>query len=238
MKGKKNALETLVTLKVSLVLCPIMNEITDTGERIRQKAHELFMQYSLRSVSMDDIATALGISKKTIYQFYADKDELVGEVVGAIIKYNQFSCEADRKQSENAIHEIFLAMEFMMEIFRSMNNSLLFDMQKYHPGAFQKFARHKNDYLFSVIKENLVRGIKEELYRPEIKVDILARFRVESVTLPFHPEFYTKVKAGLADIEEEVLLNFLFGVVTQKGYKLTLKYQNERLKKISADATK
>ena len=219
-------------------MCPIMAEITETGERIRQKAHDLFMQYGLRSVSMDDIATALGISKKTIYHSYADKDELVDEVVGAIIKYNQSCCEVDRQRSNDAIHEIFLAMEFMMEIFRSMNSSLLFDMQKYHPGAFQKFAMHKNDYLYTVIRENLQRGIKEELYRPEIKFDILARFRVESVTLPFSPDFHTKVKASLADIEEEVLLNFLFGVVSQKGYKLTLKYQQERSKKISTDATK
>lgn len=225
----------MVTLKVSLVLCPVMKEITIEG-RIGQKAQDLFMQFGLRSVSMDDIATALGISKKTIYLYYADKDALVENVVGAIIKYNQSCCEHDRKLSDSAIHEIFLAMEFMMEIFRSMNSSLLFDMQKYHPGAYQKFAKHKNEYLYTIIKENLLRGVKEELYRPEIKIDILARYRVESVTLPFHPEFHTKVKSSLADIEEEVLLNFLFGVVTQKGYKLALKYQQERLKKLSADA--
>ena len=202
---------------------------TDTSERIRQKAHDLFMQYGLRSVSMDDIATALGISKKTIYHHYADKDQLVDEVVGAIIQYNQSCCEADRQRADNAIHEIFLAMEFMIEIFRSMNSSLLFDMQKYHPGSFQKFAKHKNDYLYTVIKENLQRGIKEELYRPDIKVEILSRFRVESVILPFNPEFHGKVKSSLADIEEEILLNFLFGLVSQKGYKLTLKYQQEKL---------
>ena len=230
-------METLITLKVSLVLCPIMTE-TVTRERIRQKAHDLFMQYSLRSVSMDDIATALGMSKKTIYQYYEDKDELVDEVVGAIIKYNQFCCELDRKRADNAIHEIFLAMEFMMEIFRSMNNSLLFDMQKYHPNAFQKFAKHKNDYLYTMIKENLLRGIEEELYRPEIKVEILARFRVESFTLPFHPEFQTKVKADLAEIEEELLFNFLFGLVSHKGYKLTLKYQLDRIKKTNSDEKK
>ena len=220
----------MVTLKVSLVLHSIMNDIA-TKERIRQKAHDLFMQYSLRSVSMDDIATALGMSKKTIYLYYADKDELVNEVVSAIIKYNQASCEMDRQSADNAIHEIFLAMEFMIEIFRSMNNSLLYDMQKYHPAAFNIFAKHKNDYLYTIIKENLLRGIREELYRPDIKVDILARFRVESVTLPFSPEFHGKVKSSLADIEEEILLNFLFGVVSQKGFKLTLKYQQERNKK-------
>ena len=73
-------METLVTLKVSLVLRPIMTEI-DTRERIKQKAHDLFMQYGLRSVSMDDIANSLGMSKKTIYQYFADKDELVDAVV-------------------------------------------------------------------------------------------------------------------------------------------------------------
>jgi len=204
---------------------------TDTSERIKQKAHDLFMQYGLRSVSMDDIANNLGISKKTIYQYYADKDALVDAVVSSIIQYNQSCCEIDRKTADNAIHEIFLAMEFMMEIFRSMNASLLFDMQKYHPGSFQKFSRHKNDYLFGVIKENLIRGVQEELFRPEIKIDILTRFRVESVTMPFNPEFYTKVKASLAEIEEEMTYNFLFGLVSQKGYKLVLKYQQDRTKK-------
>ena len=230
-------METLVTLKVSVVLCPIMIE-SETKERIRHAAHGLVMQYGIRSISMDDIAATLGMSKKTIYQYYADKDELVEDVVGAIIKYNQSCCESDRQASDNAIHEIFLAMEFMMEIFRSMNNSLLFDLQKYHPAAFNKFAKHKNDYLYNIIKENLERGIREELYRSDIKVDILARFRVESVIIPFSPEFHGKVKAGLADIEEEILLNFLFGVVSQKGYKLTLKYQQESIKKTNTDEKK
>ena len=116
-------METLVTKKVSEVLCPIMTEIAIISERIKQKAHDLFMQYGLRSVSMDDIANGLGISKKTIYQYFADKDELVDEVVNGIIRYNQSCCDEDIKNAENAVHEIFLAMEFMMEIFRSMNIS-------------------------------------------------------------------------------------------------------------------
>ncbi len=107
-------METLVTKKVSLVLCPIMAMIVlDTSERIRQKAHDLFMQYGLRSVSMDDIANSLGISKKTIYQYYADKDELVNEVVGKIIAHNQSVCDFDRSSADNAIHELFMAMDFV-----------------------------------------------------------------------------------------------------------------------------
>ena len=203
----------------------------DTGERIKQTAHGLFMQFGLRSVSMDDIATGLGISKKTIYQFYQDKDALVEDVIASIIEHNQFCCQKDREGSMNAIHEIFLAMDFMMEIFKSMNPSLVFDMQKYYPGAFLKFSEHKNDYLQGIIKANILRGIEEELYREDLQVEILSRFRVESMMLPFNPDFQNKVKFNLAVIEEELILHFLFGMVSLKGYKMAIKYQQDRIKK-------
>jgi AcrR family transcriptional regulator len=228
----------LVTQKVSLVLCPIMTVVTDTGERIKQKAGDLFMQYGLRSVSMDDIANGLGISKKTIYQYYADKDELVDAFITEKINHNQSCCELDRNAADNAVHEIFLAIDMMMEIMSSMNPALLFEMQKYHPVAFERFYKHKNDYIFTVIRENLTRGIKEGLFRPELKVDILARFRVESMMLPFQPDFHTKTKYTLFEIEEELLMHYLFGVVSEKGYQLTLQYQQERIKKLQSDETK
>ncbi len=223
-------METLVTLKVSVVLHLIMADI-ETGLRIKQKAHELFMQYGLRSISMDDIATSLGISKKTIYQYFADKDELVDAVVDVEFRKNETICEYDRSNSKNAVHEIFMAMDMVVEMFSSMNPSLVFDMQKYYPKAFQKFHKHKNDYLYNVIRDNIIRGVSEELYRPELNIDIIARFRVESIMIPFNPEFYTKLKYNLAEIEEEFILHFLFGMASLKGYKMIVKYQQERINK-------
>ncbi|MCY7291946.1 MAG: TetR/AcrR family transcriptional regulator [Ferruginibacter sp.] len=208
-----------------------MAEILNTAERIKHKAKELFMQFGLKSVSMDDIANGLGISKKTIYLFYADKDALVDDVIASLIQHNQECCDQDQKTADNAVHEIFLAMDFIMEVFRSMNPSLLFDMQKYYPAAYQKFSKHKNDYLYGVIKSNLERGMAEEWYRSDLKVDVMARFRVESMMLPFNPEFHTKVKLNLAAIEEEITLHFLFGMVSPKGYKLAVKYHQDRIKK-------
>jgi len=223
-------METLVTLKVSVVLHPIMADI-ETGIRIKQKAHELFWQYGLRSVSMDDIATSLGISKKTIYLYYADKDELVDAVVEGEFKKNEGICEYDKSNSKNAVHEIFMAMDQVVEMFASMNPSLVFDMHKYYPKAFEKFHKYKNDYLYNVIKDNIIRGINEELYRSDLKTDIIARFRVESIMIPFNPEFYAKLKYNLAEIEEEFIIHFLFGMASPKGYKMILKYQQERINK-------
>jgi len=216
-------------------LCPIMTDI-DNKERIKLHATDLFMKYGVRSVSMDDIANNLGMSKKTIYQFYADKDELVDAVIQEEISHNEECCELDRSNSENAVHELFLAMDMVLEMFRSMNPSVLYDIQKYHPNAFLKFHKHKNDYLYSVIKANLVRGVEEDLYRDDLNIEIIARFRVESMLLPFNPEFQAKVKHTLAEIEEELILQFLFGLVNMKGYKLILKYKQDRIKKISSNA--
>jgi len=208
----------------------------DNKERIKLQAGDLFMKYGVRSVSMDDIANRLGMSKKTIYQYYADKDELVDAVIVNEITHNENCCQIDINESENAIHELFLAMDMVLEMFRSMNASVLHDLEKYHPAAFQKFLKHKNDYLYNVIRNNLVRGIKEDLYRDDINIDIISRFRVEIVMIPFNPVFQAKVKHNLAEIEEEIILHYLYGLVNLKGHKLILKYKQERIKKTVSDA--
>jgi len=226
-KIKKIIMETLVTQKVSIVLPPIMI-IPDTKQRIQKAAHDLVMQYSIRSVSMDDIAAHLGMSKKTIYQYFKDKDELVEAVVDGEIHNNQCTCNDDRGLAENAVHEIFLIMDRMVEMFQTMNPSILFDMQKYHPAAFRKFQLHRHEYLYNMVKQNLERGIREELYRPEISIDILSRYRVETMLIAFNPEFQRSVKRSLLEIEQEIIIHFLFGVVSQKGYKLVLKYMEQK----------
>lgn len=232
---RKRPLETLVTKKVSVVLPPIMTDI-DTKERIKAQAADLFIKYGIRSVSMDDIANSLGISKKTIYHFYADKSELVDAVIAKEIEHNENCCQIDISQSENAIHELFLAMDMVLEMFRNMNPSVLHDMEKYHPRAFTKFHKHKNDYLYNVIRNNIIRGIKEDLYRDDLNIDILSRFRVEIVLLPFNPDFQAKVKHNLAEIEEEIILHYLYGLVNLKGHKMILKYKQERNKKTVSNA--
>ena len=223
-------METLVTKKVSIVLRFMMNE-TESKERIRTQARELFMKYGIRSVSMDDIAGSLGMSKKTLYHFYADKEELVEAVIVHQINHNQDCCQADIGKAENAVHELFLSMDMVAQMFSTMNPSVLYDLEKYHPHAFQFFLRHKNDFVYSTVRNNLIRGIKEGVYRDDLNVDIISRFRVEIVMLPFNPDFQAKVKHNLAEIEEEIILHYLFGLVNMKGHKAILKYKQERTNK-------
>ena len=216
----------MVTKKVSLVLRPQM----DPKERILLKSNELFNRYGIRSVSMDDIATQLGMSKKTLYQYYVDKDELVNAVFDIILNSNKSQCLECSKKGENAIHEVFLSFDMMQDILTSMNPSVLFDMQKYHPSAYKKFQDFRNCFLYKLIRNNLERGIREEIYRPEIDTDILSKYRLFSVLLSFDPEVFPSNKTNLVYIEQQLLEHFLYGLATSKGEKLIQKYKTQRTK--------
>lgn len=199
-------------------------------DRIKQKADELFRSYGIRSVTMDVIATRLGVSKKTIYQSFADKDELVDEVVSDLLIYNQTCCNKDKAIATDAIHEVFLAMEMVQQMFENMNPGILYDIERNHPATFQKFLQHKNKFLLQVIKENIERGKKEELYRQDINTDVIARIRLETMMLPFNPEIFPKSRFNLVELEQQLIEHFLFGVATMKGHKLILKYQQQSKK--------
>jgi TetR/AcrR family transcriptional regulator, cholesterol catabolism regulator len=202
----------------------------EAKERILLRAHEMFMRYGIRSVSMDDIAAQLGMSKKTLYQYYADKEELVDAVLSNVLENNRNQCTFDRQRAENAVHEVFLAFEMIQEMFANMNPSIVFDLEKYHPSVYKKFQQHKSVFMYQVIKQNLEKGMKEELYRPEINIDILTRFRIESMMLAFNSDVFPTNRTNLVNIQQEILEHFLFGLSTAKGQKLIQKYKNQRNK--------
>jgi AcrR family transcriptional regulator len=150
----------------------------NTAERIVGKAYELFMRYGIRSVSMDEIANQLGMSKKTIYQYYADKDELVEDAIEIVLNINRTDSARQLADSENAVHEVFLSLDTVKQILNKMNPAVIFDLEKYHTGAFNKYNDHKNRFLFNVIVTNLNRGKEEGLYRKETNVNLIARITI------------------------------------------------------------
>ncbi|MBL7743248.1 MAG: TetR/AcrR family transcriptional regulator [Chitinophagaceae bacterium] len=230
-------METLVTKKVSIVL-PTHFVRMDPKERILIKAEEMFMQYGIRSVSMDDIANNLGMSKKTLYHYYADKDELVHAVVDGHINGIQSDCKVSREDAKDAIHEIFITMERIAEEISNMNPMLLYDLEKFHFRAYQRFREHKDKFLLQIVRDNMEWGIKEELYRPDVNIDILSKFRIESMMIPFNVTVFPPGKYNLAHTSEVIIEHFLFGLATVKGHKLIQKYNEQKNKKMSYDESK
>lgn len=196
-------------------------------ERIKLKADELFRRYGIKSVTMDDIASQLGVSKKTIYQSFSDKSELVDEVIVNIINDNQHCCSQDRAKATNAIEEVYLAMKMIRAMFENMNPAILVDIQRNHPLTYQKFQKHKYDFLYKIVVENIQRGKSEGLYRPEIDAEVVAVVRLETMMMPFNEILFPRARYSLVYLQQQLIEYFLFGLVSQKGYKLILKYQPE-----------
>jgi AcrR family transcriptional regulator len=224
--------ETLVTIIVSIVLCPLIGLKMDIKERILAKATELFMQYGIRSITMDEIAAQLGISKKTIYQFFTDKDTMVEAVVDMEMNANEEGCRQFSQSSENAVHEIFIAMDGMEEMLKSMNPQLIHELEKYHPVAFRRLKQYKYQFLSAIIKENLLRGIKEDIYRSDMNAELVTRHRIETAFMPFNQEAFPQNKFPMSQTCFELGVLFLHSISNARGKKLIDKYLNERQKTI------
>jgi TetR/AcrR family transcriptional regulator, cholesterol catabolism regulator len=203
----------------------------ENKERILQKAHDLFNRYGIRSVSMDDIAVQLGMSKKTVYQFYADKDELVNAVFVGIMDHNKTQCLSCHGHGENVIHEVFLSFDMVRDMLTNMNPAVLFDMQKYHPTAFKKFQDYRNNFLYKMIKDNIEKGVSEGLYRDDFDIEVLTRYRLHGIMLAFDPEVFPNNRPNVVHIEQQIMEHFLYGIATAKGQKLIQKYKTQRTKK-------
>ncbi|MEO7982685.1 MAG: TetR/AcrR family transcriptional regulator [Bacteroidota bacterium] len=207
-------------------------------DRISLKAEELFMQYGIRSVSMDDIANNLGMSKKTLYQYFADKDELVEAVVHGHINEVEGDCIHCREEATDAIHEIFLTMEHIMAEFSNMNPMLLYDLEKFHFKAYQRFKDYKDKFLLQIIRNNIEWGIKDELYRADLNIDVLSKYRIESIMIPFNVAVFPPGKYNLGKTSEIMIENFTYGLATIKGHKLIQKYNEQRQKNLSYEESK
>jgi TetR/AcrR family transcriptional regulator, cholesterol catabolism regulator len=191
------------------------------------------MRYGIRSITMDEIAAQLGISKKTIYQYFTDKDEMVEGVVDNHIRDNEEKCKLFKRQSENAIQEIFIAVDETEEMLKVMNPLIMYDLEKHHPQSHRKFRDHIYRFMYQMVKENLQRGIAEELYRPELNLDIVAKHRLESAFMCFNQDVFPHNRYKISDVCRELAMLYVQGVATQKGKKLIDKYSTERTKHLS-----
>ena len=205
-----------------------MEQVLDLKKYIIEESDKLFCQYGFKSVTMDDIANHLGMSKKTIYQNFADKNELVDILIAD--KLGNQSCKMNdcAKNAKNAIHEIFLTIADIKELMGALNPKLFYDLQKYHPKAWLKFRNFKEKNLLITIHNNLKRGIEEGLYRSEINVDILSQLRLDHSSIVFQEhDHYTMNKYNIAQVIIEITEHFLYGISNEKGLALIATYKKE-----------
>ena len=143
-----------------------MSEAAIIEDRVIEKAEMLFMQYGVRSVTMDDISKALSISKKTIYQHFKDKDEIVLRVAERIFAKERQIMNRMHDQGENVIHEMVLISKYLREHVATKNPSALSDLQKFYSDAWNVFLIFKQEWL-QLIEETMRRGVEEGYFRED-----------------------------------------------------------------------
>ncbi|WP_169737632.1 TetR/AcrR family transcriptional regulator [Thermonema rossianum] len=199
----------------------------EAKERVIQKADELFRMYGLRSVTMDDLARALAMSKRTLYQLFKDKRELVKEAISCKMEEDYCVVEEARKKAQNAIEEIVLIFQHFRTVIATLKPTFLYELERYFPEAWQFFHQYKNEVIREQVERNLKRGIAEGVYRSDIRPDILAAMRVEQVFIVFNPQVFPPEKFHFVEVQEELLKHFIYGVLSEKGLQLVKQYEEE-----------
>lgn len=196
------------------------DDLVDTKQKILDAAHKLFHKFGIRSVTMDDVARDLGISKKTIYQFFQDKDEIVTLGTRMHIEREIREFEQLASSSKDSLDELFKVSQMLRKNLTGLNPSLLFDMQKYHSKSWDLWLDYKNNFIKNFIVKTIDRGKIEGHFRADIDAEILARFRVEQVEMTFDDNIFPHDQFNFIDVQMALFDHFVHGLLTVKGQEL------------------
>lgn len=196
---------------------------------ILQTAFMLFKQLGFKSVTVDDIARQAGISKKTLYEHFENKDELVLEVVKLVMGKNQQETEYICKTAINAVEELVGILHNMSQMIQGMNVICFSDLPRYYPEASMYMEHHKQEVILKCIMDNLHRGIREELYRPELNIEVVSKFRLASTFMVFQFPLYDYTKISVLEVNKELFIHYMYGIATAKGHKQITTYIEKHL---------
>jgi AcrR family transcriptional regulator len=201
-------------------------EKTDSRSKILEAAFGMFCHSGIKSVSMDDIAQHLSMSKKTLYKLFRNKDEVVYEALGNYLTSIEQECEQHVVTSRNAIDELFNAMEMTKKIFAGIHPSIFHDLQKYHGASWELWQQHKFGYILGLIRRNIRRGMAEGLFRKDLDVEAIARLRLVMIEAPFDARLFPPYQLDIAKVQKEGLEHYMLGMATLKGHKLINEYKH------------
>jgi TetR/AcrR family transcriptional regulator, cholesterol catabolism regulator len=197
----------------------------ESATKILNGATELFFRLGVKSITMDDIARELGISKKTLYQHFEDKREIILQMCHGILQHNLKIIESAAKTAKDPVHEIIETGNQVNKIFTKINPVLIYDLKRYYPEAWQLLEEFKQKHILKILENNLKRGINMKIYRADLNVSLMARYRLAQFDLALNQDIFPDAKINMGEIQIAILDHFLIGITTLKGHKLLNKYK-------------
>ena len=197
-------------------------------EKIIHKATELFLNYGFKSVTMDDIANDMGISKKTIYIYFENKNVLVEESVMHLFQTISSGIEDIRDLEQNPIEEIFEIKKFLMLNLNDEKSSPQYQLEKYYPKIFKDIKAKQFCVMEDCVTGNLERGVKMGLYRKDIDVDFISKIYFTCIMALKDKELFPLNNFSMNTLMTHYLEYHLRGICTPKGLEIVSKFINNQ----------
>lgn len=203
--------------------------VAQSRSQLIDAATTLFFKYGIKSISMDDIAKKMGISKKTIYNIINTKSELIKASISSVIEEEHNEIENISATAINAIDEMVLIARQSIKTLNTIKPTLMYDLQKYHKHIWQLVEDEHLSYVGHIIEENVRRGLNEGFYRNDIQPPIIARLYLGLAAQVITVENNTSNTMGhLSEIYESMILYHLHGIMNDQGKKEFIKYQKKQ----------
>ena len=194
-------------------------------QKIILQARELFMRYGIKSITMDDIARELGISKKTLYQYVRNKSDLIDQVTDQYISDEKACMAQITSEASDAIAEFVMISRHIVKILRGMRPTTMFDLKKYYRQCWQKMDEFHLGHVYQVVKKNIERGIEQGLYRSNVNADIIAKLYVGKTMFLADDEMFPMREYDRDQLFIEYVDYHLRGILSDVGLKTLNSYQ-------------
>lgn len=204
-------------------------EMEDKKTYILGEVGQMYMRHGIRSVTMDNVAADLGISKKTLYQYFKDKADLVSQVVDVFLMQDkEFHCE--ECQSLNAVERFFWIREHINNFLKLVHNNLEYDLKKGYPKLYKKIADYKRKRVYEDNLSIMEQGKEEGLFRKELDSDFIARVSVGRFLFVFNPDYevFSNEEVRNIGLFDQIMDYHFHAICTEKG----LKYYKQQLNNV------
>ena len=186
-------------------------------QKILEKSNELFLNLGFKSVTMDEIASALGVSKKTIYKYFKNKTELVDAVTNHM--FDTISCGIDGicELNMNPIKELFSIKKLVMEHLKDEKSSPQYQLQKYYPKIYDALKKRQFKVMQGCVIDNLKNGINNGVYRENIDVEFISRIYFNGIVSIKDKDLFPLNNYSMKTLMNYYLEYHLRGICTEKG---------------------
>ena len=200
-------------------------------QSLLDKVEEMFLKYGIKSITMDDISKELGISKKTLYQFVENKADLIDKIILQFIQAEKDDFFKIHSTAKDPIEELLLVAKHVVQHFRKLRPTAVYDLKKYYRKSWDKMEKFHGEFVHECIKQNILIGIEQGIYRAGIDPEVIAKFYGNITFAIVDESSFPSKQFNREHLFDQYIFYHINGIASQKGIKLLEKHLSNENKK-------